>query len=327
MLLGAMCWTGRVAGQDMLPLSTQYPGGHTGLRGGATPAVGGAVINYNRLYEVHRAVSASGDTVDIGQKTVYANINIFSYVTPFKLLGMNYGGMVVFPFNDVYNRPTGSDRDVSGFGLGNVAIIPLLFYGKSKYFDYQWGAGPWVPSGEFHEGGDQNHGSGFLTMIYSIAGMYYPGGNRESWSISGVLRMEQNFKQKDTGLRPGSAMTTDWGIGKLLVLGKKKRNVIDVGLTGFAQWQITEESNAPSTVDTTRYRAFALGAELDYMIPGKRVGFKVRYNQEFAARNTTLGGTLWVAIAYTFPWRAAAGKFASPSKYQEECGNRVTADR
>jgi len=291
--------------------------------------VGGSVVQYSRVYQGNRSVFGSDPPVHTGRDLVYANINIFSYVTPFKLFGMNYGGMFVLPFNGAYNRPTGGDSSVTGFGMGNIAIIPLIFYGKSKYFDYQWGAGPWVPSGAFQEGSDKNHGSGFLTLIYSIGGTYYPAGDRESWSTACVLRVEQNsFKQKDTGIRPGSAMTADWGIGKILVLGKKKRNVIDVGITGFAQWQITEEANAPAIVDTTRYRVFGLGAELDYMIPRKRVGFKARYNQDVGARNTSLGGTLWLAIAYTFPWRATGGKFAkSPQEEQAERGNRVTADR
>ena len=58
-----------------------------------------------------------------------------------------------------------------------------------------------------------------------------------------MARIEQNFEQAYTGITPGDNFDLDWGIGKIVKLGG---HAFDIGVSGFAPWQITTQSGGPS---------------------------------------------------------------------------------
>ena len=298
-LFGA--WDANAQSRADTPISGHYPGGHTGILAGATPPEGLGFFTFTKLSDPGNLKDAQGNTIGATNKTTVAQISGIAWHTDYKIAGMTWGGLLAVPFNDDFNRPTGQSGSSSGFGLGDIVFVPLAFYGISPHFDYQIGAGVWAPSGSFTPGSKNNHGSGFWEAIYTLGGAYYPDGNRKSFNLSAVLRIEQNFTQRHTDIHVGDNVVMDWGIGSpLLPLDETHKHIVRVGVTGFAATQFTRETGSNAALDTSFYRVFALGPEFNYFYPDWKLKFLFRPQWEFDARNTTEGMTYWFAISHSF---------------------------
>jgi hypothetical protein len=156
-----------------------------------------------------------------------------------------------------------------------------------------------APTGSFTPGSTENRGGGFWSIFYSTGFAYYPSGDRKGWGISAIARIEQNFEQRGTGITPGDALTIDYGIDHPIAFVNHKY-IFDVGLTGFAQTQITRESGANAAVNTTPYRLFGMGPEVDWLMPAYDSKLVIRPQWEFGARNTSQGWTFWLGFIHSF---------------------------
>ena len=90
----------------------------------------------------------------------------------------------------------------------------------------------------------------------------------------------------------GRSQSIDWGVGKVLGEG-----LFDVGVSGFAAWQLTEQSGGASAPEPGRYRYFGIGPEAS-MTAWSRCTFRVRAQWEFAGRNAVRGNNLWLIVNY-----------------------------
>jgi hypothetical protein len=290
-LIGASAGNAAIA-QSETPVPGHYPPGQSGIRGASTPPVGAAYTNFSRFFTKGEVKDAGGSTVGEVGNLGFANISMLSWVGDYKILGMNYGVSAGVPFSTKYRRTPGGDIEASGFGLGDVLVTPVALYGKNPAWDYQAQFTVWTPSGNFSPGAFDNHGTGFWALVYSLGGAYYPGGRRDDWSLSALARIEQNFEQKSSGIAPGDDIVIDWGIGRIVPAGRRP---LDVGVSGFATWQITSQTGGPSSVDTSRYRNFGIGPEVN--IPAsENLAYRVRAQWEFGTRNTVHGNNLWLIV-------------------------------
>ena len=273
------------------PIHGHYPPGQTGLRGGASPAPGWSFTNFSRLFSNLDVKDESGNTVEHPAEARYANITVVGWTSDYKIFGMNYGALVGVPFATGNLNPGADEVASSHFALGDIIVTPLVLYGRDSEFDYQFQFSVWTPSGEFKPGGLANRGSGFWSVIYSAGGVWYPGGDRNNWSLSAIARIEQNFEQAHTGITPGDNFDIDWGIGKIVHLGSYR---FDVGVSGFGTWQISNQSGGGNT---NRYRYYGTGPEVSAAI-SDRWSARVRAQWEFGARNVVQGNNIWIIFNY-----------------------------
>ena len=202
----------RRADADRRPL----PPGQSGIRGAATPPVGWAYTNFSRLFSNLEVKDSSGRTTEEVEEARYANITMITWVSDRKVLGMQYGALAGIPFATGNLTPSADDLGSTGFGLGDVLLTPVSLYGRKPAHDYQLQLTVWSASGRFTAGSADNRGSGFWALVYSLGGVWYPGGDRSDWSLSAVARIEQNFEQTGSGIDPGDDVVVDWGIGKVV---------------------------------------------------------------------------------------------------------------
>ena len=254
---------------------------------------GAAYTNFSRFFSNLEVTDASGGSTQDLDELRYANISMLTWTTDLELLGMRYGALAGVPFSTGNLRPSGDDVD-SGFGLGDVLITPLALYGKNTLFDYQVQLTVWTASGRFSPGADDNRGTGFWALVYSLGGVFYPGGNRESWSLSAVARIEQNFEQEDSGVTPGDDVVVDWGVGRIL---HARGRPIDVGVSGFGAWQLTAQTGGSRGADTGRYRYFGIGPEASVSVT-EQLSLRLRAHWEFGAHNVITGNNLWIILNY-----------------------------
>jgi len=275
------------------PVTGHYPPGQSGIRGASTPEPGFAVTNFNRLFTNLDFPVDAGTQAQASDELRYANITMFTWTTNWELFGLRYGALAGVPFaTGDLSAPTPE----SGFGLGDILLTPISLYGKTTAFDYQLQFTVWTPSGHFAPGSARNRGTGFWALVYSLGGVYYPGGNREAWSLSAVARVEQNFEQRGTGIHPGDDIVVDWGVGHAFRVANR---AFEVGVSGFGTWQLTAQHGGPAGTDTQRYRLLGLGPEGSLPIVGA-LTLRIRVQIELAARDIVRGNNVWIILNYRF---------------------------
>ena len=278
------------------PVAGHYPPGQSGIRGAASPAPGWQYTNFSRFFSNLAVRDAGGEEIGQVQELRYANISMITWTTSWKVLGMRYGALAGIPFSTGNLNPSGDDVSSSSFGLGDALITPLSLYGVAPAWDYQLQFTVWSASGRFSPGASDNRGNGCWALVYSIGGVFYPGGARDNWSLSAVARMEQNFEQRDSGIRPGNDVVIDAGAGKMLPTGS---HPVDLGVSGFATWQLSEQTGGPPGADTSRYRYFGVGPE-GSVAAADWITLRVRLHWEFGARNAVQGNNVWMIANFRF---------------------------
>ncbi len=273
------------------PIAGHYPPGQSGIRGAATPRAGWSVTNFNRFFSNLEAKGADGNTTGTVDEMRYANITMVGVTTNYRILGLQYGALAGFPFATGNLNPSSDDLTSKEFGMGDILVTPISLYGKNGPWDYQFQFTYWSSSGEFSPGGTKNRGAGYESLVYSLGGTYYPGGNRKDWSVSAVARLGQNFEQAETGITPGDDIVVDWGVGK--VLGRA-----EVGASGFGTWQLSHQSGGAPLPDNSLYSYLGIGPEAKYS-PWDHWTIGARAHFEFETRNAVQGNNLWIILNYT----------------------------
>jgi hypothetical protein len=275
-----------------MPVTGHYPPGQSGIRGASTPDTGVSLTNFSRFFTNLEGVGGASETPEDIHELRYANISMFTWTTKFTFFGLRYGALAGIPV------ATGniSSGQAPEFGLGDILLTPISLYGKSELFDYQFQFTTWTPSGHFSPGSARNRGTGFWALVYSLGGVYYPGGDRQAWSISAVARAEQNFRQRNTGIKAGNDIVVDWGIGRMFSLANRR---LDIGVSGFGDWQLSAQEGGAVGVDQLRYKLLGAGPEASLPIADALM-LRVRAHWEFAAEHIVRGNNLWLIANYRF---------------------------
>ena len=151
-----------------------------------------------------------------------------------------------------------------------------------------------MPTGRFNAGASNNTGRGLYSHMVAVSTTWLQDRSLP-WAANVQLGYEINGKQDDTNIRPGDVMTIEVGVGK------EWTNGFDVGLLAFTSFQTSREKNSAPGTDTSKYRFFGVGPEINWrakFLPGFQV--KLRAGYEFYARNTSqgIGGILSLVYAW-----------------------------
>ena len=280
--------------QTRTPVTGHYPPGQSGIRGAAASSPGLTITNFNRFFSNLNVHDAHGDGAGEVGEVRYANITMITWTTSLEFIGMTYGALAGIPFSTGNLRPSGEDLDDTSLGLGDILVTPVSLYGTHGAFDHQFQFTVWSASGRFSPGATNNRGSGFWALVYSVGGVYYPGSQRDAWSVSAIARLEQNFEQEGTGITPGDDVVVDWGIGRVVRVGSRP---LDIGIAGFGTWQLSTQAGGPPDVDVSRYRYQGIGVDASYAASSK-LAIRMRIQWEYAARNVVEGNNVWVILNY-----------------------------
>ena len=280
--------------QMQTPVTAHYPPGQSGLRAAARPEPGITFTNFNRFFtNVEQAGPSGAPVQSIEQQLRYANISMITWTSGWAPLGMRYGVLAGIPFA---TGDLSSPNAESGLGLGDILLTPISLSGGGGQLDYQIQLTLWSASGKFSPGASDNRGTGFWALVYSLGGVYYPGGDREAWSVSAIGRFEQNFEQRGSGIDPGDDIVVDWGVGRTF---QPANHAVDVGVSGFALWQVTQQLGGSIEAEKERYRLFGIGPEASVSLTGP-LSLRVRAQWEVAARNIVRGNNLWIIVNIRF---------------------------
>lgn len=270
--------------------TAHYCPGSEGLLGPSVPGPGWYVRDYNVFYTADQVNNGSG------QSAGPANFNVFTYaqvprliwVTDQKFLGADVGVNTLIPL--VYQDVTAGAYRSSTFGVGDLLLDGFLAW-HAKQFDFDFGAGLWIPTGDSSAPPTTDAGLGYWGGMISFGCTWYMDAEK-TWAISAFNRYEMNSEQRDTHITPGNAETLEWGICK-----KLPRN-FEIGPAGYFQMKATADSGPEAS--SHRDLVAAVGPEVTGVIPKINLHVSLRYLYEFVADNRAQGQTITLTLTKRF---------------------------
>ena len=274
----------------------QYAGhnllGDFGLLAGSQAPKGryaGVFFPYYRTNEVKGDEGQSMDT----ERTldVFIIMPFASWVTDFKVLGANYGGMVAVPFANLGLELPRLDLDSGNFGIADIYVQPVNLGWHTQQADFLVSYAFTAPVGEYSADANDNIGLGMWSHEFRLGTSVFL--NQEhSWHASAMSFYETHTGKRDLDIEVGDVFTLEGGLGKTF------SNLTTIGLAGYAQWKLTDDegTDIPPLLLGKKDRIFGLGPNLVLL----RGALTIRYFFEFGGRSTLEGNNLIVALAFPF---------------------------
>jgi hypothetical protein len=166
-------------------------------------------------------------------------------------------------------------------------------------------------------------GSGYFGNHFQTGTTYYITKNKGTsanlftdWEVHGQRQGTNN-----TYKTPGQAFTDEWGVGQVLPLKKDFSQLLQLGVVGYDQWQITANGGQvpigsmgltlPASL-LPYYSVHAVGGQINYILSAKNFSLFFKGYHEYSASSHTLGNTIVFGGAWTLvmpkPKPAAAPK-------------------
>jgi hypothetical protein len=258
-----------------------------------------------------------------GSLDVFVDQNIFWLVTPFKILGANYGFLIDVPFAITDASGAGTLEPSLSGDLGSVALPSLQrSAGSTKgsigdiYFEpinlgwhfHQLDAivtgAFFAPTGPYNSNAKLNIGYGHWSGALGRGGIFYPDRER-TWGLSVFSHYILYASQMGRNYTLGDQSPFEWSASKTFRLGNGILKEATVGAVGYAQWQISDNHiNAnPTTrigqsilsrLEGTHSQIYAAGPGIQALT--KFGLFELRYYDEFGARATPSGQQLMFSV-------------------------------
>jgi len=275
--------------QAQLPVGSHYPVGAEGINGASLPPPGIYLRDYNFFYTASK-VDGLGVDCDI---FAYVQAPRLIWITKQQILGANYGMDIIIPFayKDVRLPGTSGYQ----FNLADIQIEPLLLSWHTKQFDIAAGYAVWAPTGKFGTSSAIDYltspGSGFWSHMLTLGSVWHPDAEK-TWSLSVLGRYEICHEQDKTHVTPGNMGTLEWGISKSVMQG------VDVGVIGYYQQQITEDSGTHAA--TALSHVVGVGPEVSVFWQKIGLFSSLRYAYEADAKDRPQGHTIVLTLTKGF---------------------------
>ncbi|MHB8875297.1 MAG: SphA family protein, partial [Myxococcaceae bacterium] len=187
------------------------------------------------------------------------------------------------------DRPEAS---VDRFGFGDLYLQPLKLGWRLPRWDFVTGYAFYAPTGKYEAGGSEGVGLGRWSHELSAGGTAYLDGAR-TWSLSALSSYQWNTRNRGIDLTRGSTVQVQGGLGKRLF------RILELGPTGYALWQVSDDRGAdlPEALRGARDRNFGLGAEVGLLVPKLRTKLNLRYCHDFGSRSRPQGQVIVLGLS------------------------------
>ena len=294
-LFCAFSFVGTLSGIASAGETGHYVNGGEGIKAATLPPPGFYWRLYNQFYKANTLKDKNGHELDVGYDlNVYSLVNRFVWISNIKILGADFGAALVIPlvYTDIEIKGTGVDDEE--FNLGDIAVEPFVLSWHGPRYDAVFALGLYVPIGKYDKNEAASPGKDFWTGMVTVGGTYYFD-DLKSWSASILSRYEIHSEKDETAVRPGNDFHFEWGIGKTLA------KIWDVGLAGYCQWQVTDDSGSDVTWDKSVHdRVYAIGPEVSVFIPPAKLSVSLRSQLEFGAEDRPEGNITTLILTKIF---------------------------
>ena len=297
------------------PAQAQLNGSHSlgdfGVQSGSQPVPGLYAGLFYYRYDTDSIKDADGKTIRPspdapGSLALTAAAPVLWYVSKAKVLGANYGVMVILPWaNASLEAPAFGVGNTIDTGLADMVVRPIDLGWHTARADVAAGFQLYVPTGRYAPGGSDNLGKGMWTSEPFLGTTIYLDEKRTA-SLATTAYWEIHSKKEESNVKVGQILTLQGGVGKSYLGGG-----LIIGAAYYAQWKLTQDqlrefvlpgSGAIGVDFQNKHRVLAFGPDVTLPVASKSKLFtlvNIRYLWEAGARVKTQGETL--AVTATFP--------------------------
>jgi hypothetical protein len=298
----------------------QWLAGQMGLNSGIMPSPGFSYVNITIGYHSSAFNGPSGSAIPVtGNYNIWASENIFYYVPDLNVLHGNLGMyFILTPATgslaaEIQTQNPGIPNLSAaggGGGLADLFIQPIAIGWHLKRADIQVAEGVMVPTGRYEPGASNNVGTGYFGNHFMSGETVYITKNKGTsanlftdWEVHGGKPGTNG-----TNKTPGQAFTMEWGLGQVLPLKKNFSQLLQLGLVGYDQWQVTQNGgtvpigNTSITIPASTlpyYSMHGIGGQGTYILPMKNLSFYVKGYHEYTAYSAFVGNTVVFGGAWT----------------------------
>jgi hypothetical protein len=274
-------------------IGDQFPG-LTGLKAGTQPGQGLYVTL--PLYYGYNNISiydAQGNQIlkDLGSAIHVIALPSVTVVTPFKILGANYGASYTqWVISGLLNVAGTNFQKSTGYGFGDIYVQPAVLGWHTSSADITAAYGFFAPTGS------GTSGQHMWVNEIGFGGTVYL--DQKKWNFSTMSYYDFNRRKNNADIKVGDILTLAGGIGRSFLKGGG-----NAGVAYGAQWKTTHDSGSdiPAFLPITNGRFFSVGPEIGLPVfaKGSNVGL-VSFRYEWVVGpKTALGGQLLIA-SFTF---------------------------
>lgn len=309
------------------PLQAQQKGqwvpGQFGLNAGVIPDPGFTYSNMAMNYSASHLNDSNGNRIPnvTGTYSFWVEENVFTYVPKFKILGASFVPFAVVNYAKgslVANLSVTPGINLgatgAGSGLSDTYVQPLGLGWHLKRTDINVGYGFVAPTGRFTDGASDNTGSGYWGNNITTGTTFYITKNKAT-SANLFTDWEAHGKTSGTDKTPGQAFTVEWGFGQVLPLKEDFSRLLQLGLVGYDQWQVSGNGGTTTLAGVTvpastlpYYSAHGIGFQSTFILPKKNLAFFFKFYDEFSAKAHPKGST----IVFGGSWTLRIPKPATP---------------
>ena len=299
LLTVTLCWAG--GGQH-------YPEGAEDFAVGALPPPGVYLVNYLIFAQKSRLTDNDGNTVPVNfSANAVVEVPRLIYVSPFTLLGANWGAHIFLPAYSadvqVGSSPTASKDVVDSRekGIGDIIFSPLVF---------GWHFGPnlhtvaaldiWAPTGNYDVSRPatqilaKNHWT--IEPVLAVSWLW------EGFDVSAKFMYDFNTSNDryltSNGslgrLSPGQEFHFDWAVDYSTKIG------LSGGVVGYNYWQTTDDEVNDVTVANQKSRVGGIGVGVKYWPKQGPFSMTLKQYWEYGAHNIATGPQTQFKICYAF---------------------------
>ena len=245
---------------------------------------------------------------------VFVQVLGVAVVTDKKILGADYGFMILPSWGhtsvDVeasanaagtisvggISKPFSAGGSVSieddQTGLGDFYVQPLWLGWHGKHYDIGLIWGVYLPTGAYDENDISNVGYGFFTS-QTQAGFYYYPVEDQSTAIMISPTWEWHSENIDKDVQPGQNVTLEYGVSQYL------HEQFEVGVHGFHQWQVTEDSGDDAVNRDIKDSVSAIAGQVTFWPIKEKLALVAKYVHEYEAEDRLEGqfgqfNVLWI---------------------------------
>jgi hypothetical protein len=295
------------------------------------PGVYGGVYNY--FYTSDRFNDSSGHqvnsvtinpgpgpgvTLDISPSiNQYALVPLLMWEAPWSLGGIKYAAYIAPTFanssldaeiSGLHDR--GVNVGTSTFGVGDLFVQPVWLGYSLTNWDFSLGYGFYAPVGRYDTitvdvpvvgpvttTSPDNLGLGFWTHQVQGAVAWYPWADKRM-AVMSALTWQINTKKSGLDVTPGQHLTLNWGISQYLPLRTDQKLLLEVGPSGYDDWQITDDSGANAS--SSRAQVHAAGGQIGLTSVPLNAALNFHAFYEYAAVSRLQGAAFQLSFVIKF---------------------------
>jgi hypothetical protein len=276
-----------IASAQLADLGHRLPGS-VGLDAGTEPEQGLYVADRVLWFASGRVNDRAGNAVPIANFDMDAVTNALGVSGTLKLRDVYLGAAIAVPVVKLWLNADAPQASVDRLGLGNIYVEPIKVGGRWTHVDA-------VASYSFYVPTDQGARSGVgrpqWSHQFSAGGTVFFDERRGS-RVSMLASYVFNGKKQGIDITRGSTFQLQGGAGGRLL------GVLDVGLFGYALWQVTDDrgSALPPALAGARERVFGIGPEADLLVARLRSRVTARFGWDLDGEARPMGTLFFFGI-------------------------------